>query len=103
MPGGDRTGPNGLGPMSGKRMGLCAGYTRPGFYSYGFGRGVGRGFGRRNWPRGRRFWLRQDFYNPPVEINQEDEKTYLENIAQNLEEELKIVKEKLKDLSKEPE
>ncbi len=31
MPGGDRTGPNAAGPMTGKRLGFCAGNDRTGF------------------------------------------------------------------------
>lgn len=72
MPFGDGTGPMGLGPMTGRRAGFCAGFGRPGFASpmagypyphgygysiptwprwgYGFGRGLGRGFGR-GWRR----------------------------------------------------
>ncbi|MDD3083893.1 MAG: DUF5320 domain-containing protein [Candidatus ainarchaeum sp.] len=46
MPRGDGTGPNNLGPMTGRRMGYCAGYNAPGFMNSGFGRGYGRGFGR---------------------------------------------------------
>jgi hypothetical protein len=68
MPFGDGTGPLGLGPMTGRGAGFCAGFVRPGFsnpmpgypYSYGYygpapvstrwgwglGRGFGRGFGR---------------------------------------------------------
>lgn len=45
MPRGDRTGPWGLGPMTGRRMGYCAGYPGPGFLSPGPGFGYGRGFG----------------------------------------------------------
>ena len=57
MPGGDRTGPMGVGPLSGRGAGYCAGFDRPGYmnpmpgrgYGFGggrgFGRGVGRGFG----------------------------------------------------------
>ncbi|MBC8489052.1 MAG: DUF5320 domain-containing protein [Bacteroidetes bacterium] len=50
MPRGDRTGPNGMGPMTGRAAGFCAGYDRPGFANpglgggYGMGRGMGRGF-----------------------------------------------------------
>jgi hypothetical protein len=57
MPRGDRTGPWGLGPMTGRAAGYCAGYLAPGFmnpirgYKRGFGRGGGRGFGR-GWGRG---------------------------------------------------
>jgi len=42
MPGGDRTGPIGMGPMTGRGMGYCTGFT-------GFGRYTKRrdsGFGR---------------------------------------------------------
>ncbi len=52
MPGGDRTGPMGYGPMTGRRLGYCAGYQVPGFTNTGGGmgmgwrRGRGRGFGR---------------------------------------------------------
>ena len=72
MPFGDGTGPRGLGPMTGRGAGFCAGFGAPGFanpmpgyahpYGYahlapvspGFGRGLGRGFGRgfgRGWRR----------------------------------------------------
>ena len=45
MPGGDRTGPWGAGPMTGRAAGHCAGYGRPGFMNPQFGRGHG-GYGR---------------------------------------------------------
>lgn len=54
MPGGDRTGPGGMGPMTGRAAGYCAGYPIPGFMNPipgggfgGWGRGGG-GWGRRN-------------------------------------------------------
>jgi len=59
MPLGDRTGPEGMGPRTGRRMGYCAGFDTPGYVDSGFergfgigrkygrGRGIGRGFGRR--------------------------------------------------------
>lgn len=50
MPGGDRTGPLGYGPMSGRSAGYCAGYAAPGYVnSWGgqFGVGFGRARGRR--------------------------------------------------------
>ena len=54
MPGGDRTGPLGMGPMTGRAAGYCAGFAAPGFMNApggrGFGpRGGGRGRGWRNW------------------------------------------------------
>jgi hypothetical protein len=39
MPRGDGTGPMGMGPMTGRGFGFCAGYAYPGFY---FGRGFRR-------------------------------------------------------------
>lgn len=50
MPFGDRTGPMGAGPMTGRAAGYCAGYDVPGYTnplpgrSYGWGMGGGRGF-----------------------------------------------------------
>ncbi|MBN1199049.1 MAG: DUF5320 domain-containing protein [Bacteroidales bacterium] len=48
MPGGDRTGPEGLGRMTGRKMGLCTGNETPGFNNpnAGIGQGLGRGGGR---------------------------------------------------------
>ena len=70
MPFGDGTGPRGMGPMTGRGAGYCAGFGQPGFanpvprrgwfglgfgwrrqYGYPYvGRGLGRGRGRgRGW------------------------------------------------------
>ena len=51
MPRGDRTGPLGEGPLTGRRMGYCAGEDQPGYmFNTGFGvrrgRSQGAGFGR---------------------------------------------------------
>ena len=58
MPRGDRTGPNGMGPMTGRAAGYCTGNPVPGYmnpyggrglgmaWGRGYGRGGGRGFGR---------------------------------------------------------
>jgi hypothetical protein len=50
MPSGDRTGPLGYGPMTGRGAGYCAGYGAPGYMNpaYGRGRGLGGGRGRRH-------------------------------------------------------
>ncbi len=50
MPGGDRTGPQGYGPMTGRGAGYCAGNGAPGYVNpvYG-GRGRGFGGGGRGW------------------------------------------------------
>ncbi|MBS3818893.1 DUF5320 domain-containing protein [bacterium] len=46
MPRGDRTGPMGVGPRTGRGMGYCSGYSQPGFMNPGPGMGLARGFGR---------------------------------------------------------
>jgi hypothetical protein len=50
MPGGDRMGPMGAGPRTGRAAGYCAGYGMPGFanagFGWGHGYGPGRGYGR---------------------------------------------------------
>lgn len=60
MPRGDGTGPGGMGPMTGRAAGYCAGYGVPGYANpiggrgmgfglgFGRGRGGGRGWGWRN-------------------------------------------------------
>lgn len=51
MPLGDRTGPQGLGPRTGRGLGYCSGSPVPGYMNNwggrggGFGRGGGRGAG----------------------------------------------------------
>lgn len=45
MPQGDRTGPTGQGPRTGRALGYCSGYDKPG-NTKGFDEGKGRGFGR---------------------------------------------------------
>ncbi|MBP7529071.1 MAG: DUF5320 domain-containing protein [Syntrophorhabdaceae bacterium] len=47
MPGGDRTGPYGTGPMTGRAAGFCAGLGFPGYANLAAGRGY------RAWGRGR--------------------------------------------------
>ena len=44
MPFGDGTGPLGLGPMTGRRAGFCAGFGRPGFTNPMPGRWFGFGW-----------------------------------------------------------
>ena len=54
MPGGDRTGPMGSGPRTGRGMGVCAGFSSPGYLNPSPGQGrmmrlarrIGRGFRR---------------------------------------------------------
>ena len=54
MPRGDGTGPAGMGPMTGRAAGYCAGNPVPGYANPTGGRGFGFGFGRGGgWGRGR--------------------------------------------------
>ncbi len=46
MPGGDRTGPMGAGPRTGRAAGYCGGFGMPGYMNPIGGRGLGLGFGR---------------------------------------------------------
>ena len=46
MPRGDGTGPNSMGPLTGRAAGYCAGYGVPGFMNPGPGRGLGMVWGR---------------------------------------------------------
>jgi len=117
MPSGDRTGPEGYGPRTGRRLGYCSGYDSPGFTKgiprggRGFGRGPGRGFGRGfGWGRGRRRYYpyRDERYYPNRHFNypeepypsmsKEEEKNYLKNLIQDLETELKNIKNRLQEL-----
>jgi hypothetical protein len=52
MPRGDGTGPNGMGPMTGRAAGYCAGFVTPGAMGRGMGRRIRRGGGRGRGPGG---------------------------------------------------
>ena len=55
MPGGDGTGPAGLGSKTGRVGGYCTGYTVPGYMNPVSGRGGrGRGFRHMYWATGLR-------------------------------------------------
>jgi len=70
MPFGDGTGPNGMGAMTGRAAGYCAGYSVPGYMNPIYGRGMGwrrggfGGRGNRNWyyATGLPFWARAGYY-----------------------------------------
>ncbi len=64
MPAGDGTGPMGVGPMSGRGMGYCAGFSAPGYMNPAPGQGMGyrRGWNQGGGGRGRgRGWRRGGF------------------------------------------
>ncbi len=126
MPRGDRRGPDGAGPMTGRSLGYCAGNDKPGFTANaapqragrGFrnGSGCGPGFGRGS-GRGRRMGYGRSFltargrgayYDPAADEgsfdNQESkdrEVTRLENLANTLSNELETVKKQINELKDE--
>ncbi len=71
MPRGDGTGPAGMGPMTGRAAGYCAGYPVPGFINpvggrgyWGRGRGGGRGWRHWYYATGVPGWARANFGYP---------------------------------------
>ena len=97
MPRGDGTGPMGVGPMSGRGMGTCAGYPAPGYAS-----GAGRGRGSRNrlFAAGRPHGFGAGGYAPyaPCVPDAAEQKTWLKNQADALENELKNIRSRLSQL-----
>ena len=112
MPRGDRTGPMGEGPKTGRQMGYCTGHDSPGFVAMnpnwrrGFGRGLGRGWGRGRGPGGGFGYGRGLGYGPafgygPVyeEIPDVSEKTILENEIRILKDQLTKLEDRLSRLA----
>ncbi len=121
MPGGDRTGPLGLGPMTGRGAGYCAGYALPEYAAPGLDRGLaargwwynrprgaGRGFRCRNWayatgvPAGQRFYpfaYRPSAAPAQPPVDREAEIGVLKVQAQELEQVLKQINERLTELA----
>ncbi|MHA1776419.1 MAG: hypothetical protein DRO88_05800 [Promethearchaeia archaeon] len=113
MPYGDRTGPNGLGPRTGRGLGYCNGYPYPGyanpvggpplFLGRGRGGGWGRGGGRRGFGRGALYWGAVPGVSYPYAapaLNPEDQKKTYEAYVNNLETELENAKKYLAELNK---
>jgi len=105
MPGGDGTGPAGMGPMTGRGAGYCAGYPVPGAanpvsgrgYGFGFGRGFGFGF------RGGRGGRWAGPYAPPhaAAPTRQQELEALQGEAKYLEDALEGIKKRLAELGAE--
>jgi len=112
MPRGDRTGPKGMGSMTGRAAGFCAGYGMPGFANPAFGRGWGFGFGRGGgaWGRGWRHayyatgmpgWARFAGAAPDRFTSAESEKQYLKAQADALQAEMEAIRRRREGLEKE--
>ena len=118
MPGFDGTGPMGMGPMTGRALGVCAGYPQPGYATLG-GRGMGMGFrgGGRGWRNmfyatGLPGWARgtgigavpaAPLYATPYQpqVSPENELALLKGQAKNLEDALNSIKERVAELETE--
>jgi hypothetical protein len=123
MPRGDGTGPMGLGPMTGRAAGFCAGYSMPGYansvYGRGYsgqgrgsiGRGRGGGRGRRNWfyATGLPGWQRASMGMPAfggaypydaLEMTPKQEADNLKNEAAFLKKQLEDIQGRIETLEK---
>lgn len=123
MPGGDGTGPLGMGPMTGRSAGFCAGYGIPGYANPIPGRGtgfwgMGRGFfgGGRGWRHvyyatGLPGWMRfggypaipyvpQPYATQPYmpQMTPEQELEYLKNQSQFIQNTLEEIKKRMDEL-----
>ncbi len=96
MPAGDRTGPEGMGSMTGRGAGYCApgqmNNAGPGI-GFGRGRGIGRGYGFRRFGN----WAAAP-YTPPTRDPQLDE---LKAQSKYLESELKTIRERIGNIESE--
>ncbi len=87
MPGGNGTGPTGMGPMTGRAAGYCAGYPAPGYANPIPGRGFGRRFKTGNWA-----------YPYAPDIAPQQEADMLREQAKAMQEEIKAVNERITEL-----
>ncbi len=122
MPRGDRTGPMGMGSMTGRGAGFCAGYGVPGTANSFVGRGAGVGYGRgggmrgrfsgggfrwRNWCQstGAPLWMRfsnypapQDYPGPFPQADPEIRRHALKQHADSLKAELDRIQDQLAEM-----
>jgi len=123
MPAGDGTGPAGMGPMTGRGAGYCAGYGAPGYANpipgRGFGMGRGGGWGRgRGWrnqyyatglPGWARFGYAPAWGAPPAAAYgpyatppmPEQETEFLKTQAEWLKKQLDAISKRIEELEKE--
>lgn len=110
MPRGDRTGPWGMGPMTGRGAGYCAGYAVPGYMNAGPGPGFGLGWGggwrHRFYATGLPGWARFGCapawgYGPPAPPTPEQEADELKAQAEWLQEQLDAIHRRIEEIEKE--
>ncbi|MDO9576617.1 MAG: DUF5320 domain-containing protein [Candidatus Cloacimonadales bacterium] len=102
MPRGDRTGPNGMGHMTGRGIGYCNNFASPG-YGKITPRGMGGSFGGRGggYGRGYRNFANPRWNNAPINYDAKSQKAFLENDIEILSDQLEELKNRLSELSKE--
>ena len=116
MPYGDRTGPQGLGPRTGRGAGYCSGFSEPGsmnpvpgrgFFGFGRGRGsrgVGKGCGWGNCYRATGFPGRArggyGFSSFPARLTDEEEMDILRDEAEILRQQLNDIQKRMSTLEK---
>ncbi len=104
MPGGDRTGPMGMGPLTGRGAGICAGNNRTGWGNRFFGRGLGFRRGGRGGGFGfRSNWGGAGVGNFPQTAapTQDDEKQWLQERTRALEVELEQLRRRMETMQPE--
>jgi hypothetical protein len=96
MPGFDRSGPMGAGPMTGGRRGLCSpantGYDTRFGGMFGFGRGMGRAFGWCGW--------NQPSHYPTYAQNPEEELNMLKAEANSVKNSLDTINRRIAELER---
>ncbi len=114
MPRGDKRGPDGMGSMTGRGLGYCAGYDSPGYTKgvprggAGFGGGRGRGFGGGGgFGRGFRGGFQENYNRmpvmpnqyAPVQMTQEQELASLKQNADYLKQDLENINKRIDELN----
>ncbi len=109
MPGGNKRGPAGGGPMTGRRAGFCSGSDAPGYESSrGFrgaglgrgaaqGRGWAKGLGRSHWHAHGRFNYQPHRYSVR-ELSSSDELIMLRDELKRAEDNIKVMRERVAEL-----
>ena len=110
MPRGNGTGPMGMGSMTGRGAGFCAGYNTPGYTNpvagrgMGYGRGMGFGMGRgRGLGFGRGYgagfgWRSVGINMPGVQMSSQQEAEILKNQANMMQGEINSINARIKEL-----
>lgn len=108
MPRGNRKGPMGEGPMTGRAMGFCTGHDVPGYATHreGFGMGLARGYRGGRGGRGRGMGFGNPYsgraaWDDQLAPTREEEQRDLKHQAERLRRTLKDVEKRLEELENE--